>query len=328
MQQTELLVVQLQEAKAYLSADSNAERRLGLILTDNAVELLLQQEAEKLLWLNESKGELIRMMEAYGDSTYVDRDLLEESRKEYVTPKRKSRIENEFSAKVGFLVDRSSLSPAEGAVLIKLHQYRNETYHRGKLRPGSLQTCAGLYFDIACDLLGRFTQLMSQIIVKSQALDLFPKLAEELEGFDDRAWITQTSFGSVLSRNDPPNRSISDSLADHLIERIDGLVGMAIDQLEYFGPEWTAEDIFHGVQLPHAQGIEKIRGEKVKYPFSRVTKWRVRAERVRAVPGRLEAFRLFAKLEDEIEPIEDLLNEFAIEMDRAVQQKIDELRGK
>lgn len=328
MQQTELLVVQLQEAKAYLAADSNAERRLGLILTDNAVELLLQQEAEKLLWLNESKGELIRMMEAYGNSAYVDQDLLEESRKEYVTPKRKLRIENEFSAKVGFLVDRSSLSPAEGAVLIKLHQYRNETYHRGKLRPGSLQTCAGLYFDIACDLLGRFTQLISQIIAKSEALDLFPKLAEQLEGFDDRGWITQKNFGSILSRNDPSNRSISDSLADHLLERIDGLVGVATDQLEYFDPEWTAADIFHGVQLPYAQGIEDIRGEKVKYPFSRVTKWRVRAERVRTVPGRLEAFRLFAKLEDEIEPIEDLLNELAIEMDRAVQQKIDELRGK
>ena len=328
MQQTELLIVQLQEAKVYLSADSNAQRRLGLILTDNAVELLLQQEAETLLWLNKSKGELVRLVEAYGSPTGADQELLEEAQSEYVTPKRRSRIENDFSAKVGFLVERSSLSPAEGAVLTKLHQYRNDTYHRGKLRPGSLQTCADLYFDIACDLLGRFTELMSQIIVKSEALDLFPKLSEQLKGLDDKVWLTQTSFGQMLSRGDPSNHSISDSLADHLIERIDGLVEVATDQLEYFGSEWTAEDVFHGVQLPHAQGIEGIRGEKVKYPFSRVKKWRARAERMRTVQERLEAFRSFANLEDEIEPMEDLLNDFAIEMDRVIQQKMDELRGK
>lgn len=66
------------------------------------------------------------------------------------------RIDRDFGAKCGYLVGRGVLAEPRARVLKKLHKYRNEAYHRDRLRLGTLASATRVYVYLVCTLMRDF----------------------------------------------------------------------------------------------------------------------------------------------------------------------------
>jgi hypothetical protein len=323
----ELLIVQLEEASALMERQTAPHWRLSLILTDNVAELLFQQEASRLLEFMAVKREYVALAER-GYPISLEDHLLEQFKREVVTLDRQRRIENDFSVRLGYLTGSKSISFVEARVFRKLHQYRNDTYHRERFREGTVATAARLYFDLVCGLLSRFTPTISMLLGRQDAEERFPSLAKYFDD-EETGWLTQTSLGERVARAlVPADRAVGNSLADHIVARLDQIERTAKEPLQLLDEDWTAEDVFRVVQLSEVNALNEVRRRRVKYRYEHIEKWRARAERLRICDSRLESFRQFAELEDEVEPIEDALEALALEVDHMVQFLIDSARGK
>lgn len=132
-----------------------------------------------------------------------------------------SLIDRSFNEKVDFLASLpGKLNPALQAPLKHLHQYRNQAYHRGEVRPATLTIACRLLVEINCELLlsqgwggssygsaedyswleKRFEVRASQTLGDS---DFIQRVAEETRR---RVFIDASALGAAL--------------ADHLVARI------------------------------------------------------------------------------------------------------------
>ena len=65
----------------------------------------------------------------------------------------RNKIEHDFDAKCALLVKEDILQPDQARVLKKLHEYRNETYHRDELRPATLASTNEIYVYLVCSMM-------------------------------------------------------------------------------------------------------------------------------------------------------------------------------
>ncbi len=64
---------------------------------------------------------------------------------------RARRIRERFDAKIDFLVEVDALTQPLSRVLVKLHRYRNEAYHRDKVRSETIHTAvASIDMRLSC----------------------------------------------------------------------------------------------------------------------------------------------------------------------------------
>ncbi|MFC5289377.1 hypothetical protein ACFPM7_20190 [Actinokineospora guangxiensis] len=59
-----------------------------------------------------------------------------------------------------------------------------------------------------------------------------------------------------------------------------------------------------------------------------LTRWREQSDALTNEEDELSAFSKFADLEDAMEPIEDKITAMVTEIDQAIQQEVDRMRGK
>jgi hypothetical protein len=58
-----------------------------------------------------------------------------------------------FNPKVDFLVEQRKISEVVGQVVKALDRYRNDAYHRDKVRWATLHAAAVVYYEAVCQLL-------------------------------------------------------------------------------------------------------------------------------------------------------------------------------
>ena len=137
-------MVHVEEAIRLGTASDEAHLRLGLILLDSAAELLMHRQCERLLVWTSHYGHLLKSMEEMPhrvrDETYKARIM--ELRSHVVSNTRRKKIDKEFDAKCDFLYEKDLLAEPQVRVLKRLHDYRNETYHRDEVRSGTLASAA------------------------------------------------------------------------------------------------------------------------------------------------------------------------------------------
>jgi hypothetical protein len=155
LEQLELVVVQLDECRRLLDKGGTAYLRLALILIDNAVEVIMFRRFQNALAFNHVRGELLKSYDESGHEG-PEPELVAEARETYVPKTKRRDIERSFGEKVDFLVQRGLISASIGAGLHKLHNYRNEAYHRDKLRTETMAPAVRIYFDMGCTLLADF----------------------------------------------------------------------------------------------------------------------------------------------------------------------------
>lgn len=130
------VVEQLDNALEHLSKRDIHNARFGLMLTDNALELVLHQIAK-------DKESSIRMFR-HSSESYPHQAALTKA------------LGRNFDSKLKFAKIEAGLNEQTTQTIAILHGYRNEVYHVGIVHEDILPVLAAFYFDVACAFLKDF----------------------------------------------------------------------------------------------------------------------------------------------------------------------------
>lgn|GEM_PF-3555042 len=341
LERLEIMAVQLDEASAFLARKTVSHARLAFILLDNAAEVIMRRSVEVRLAGNTLMERVLSQWKEILEQDPANA----ESRRQYgevaseVVPKAaRWKLSQKFDAKVDFIRDRSDIQETESRVLKKLHRYRNELYHRDRVRPETVQSACLLYFDMTCTLFERLAQ--SQFATVTLHMEAPPALRKFNAPGAAKGYPTEGQIAATLrSGLGIDEGSLKAALADHLTGRLDDLdetisraersLFGAIAELAPSGP-WR-QAIVHLAQwekesLPGS--IEELLADRVPYEEADLATWRQKVAGLQEISGRLELFAAFADIEDAFEPFEELMTDLGVRIDLEEQREMDLRRGK
>jgi hypothetical protein len=335
----ERLTVHVEEAIRLGTASDNAHLRLGLMLLDSAAELLMHRQCRSAISSSEMWSALLRSSEEIYARTgsAEDRGRVEDARAKTISNTRRKRIDREFDAKCDFLREKGLLAASQVRVLKKLHQYRNETYHRDKLRPAVLASAAKIYIYLVCSMMRDFPVNGMSYRRAGVASAIAKYLSDgERVGFGTQARIgTQLLEAAGLATQ----RELGTILGSHIHARLDEL----IEDVEFIASwhrevnqdeSWDLEAVLGVVSLrsPTDYRYVLLTSDLARrvagYKPELLDGLRELAEGLAQVEDQLSAFALFADIEDIFEPLEAKVKDLAVHVDGAIQYEIDRARGK
>jgi hypothetical protein len=152
------VIEQLDLALEHLSKRDVHNARFALMLTDNAVELVLHQIAK------DKKGQL--KLYRHSGEEYVHQKALDKA------------VLRNFEDKVKFARLEGKLSSEDSDVVRVMHEYRNELYHSGLAHESILPALSRFYFFTVCGIIGRYNPRSmswgSQMELPTRAKKYFP----------------------------------------------------------------------------------------------------------------------------------------------------------
>lgn len=259
----------------------------------------------------------------------------EELKARTITGKRLRALRHGFPEKVEFLRD-SGLMPVEAfAVLDKLHRYRNEAYHRDSVRPETLATAVQIYGYLVCTMLQSFpTHAVTTGWPPKPSPVVERLLPDDDVGGDPttvQARIGAALLGTFSIRN---LAQVAQALTNHLLDRLEEVT----EYLEFLAdhlrslhndPEWNPSSILHMLQVPDIfiTGAEAA-GRSVEYDLADIERWKRASSAIASQPDLVGAFGAFAAIEDQFEPVEQLVLDATRLADESIQMEIDRERGK
>jgi hypothetical protein len=179
VEQLELVVVQFVECRRLIEKRGIAYLRLALILVDNVAEVIMSERISNELRYNQFHQHVLDA-ENLEKLWHWDIETVAKSREKYVPESKRRDIERNFGKKVEFLVGRGMIPAEIGAGLQKLHSYRNEAQHRGKLRSHTLAAAVRIYYDMACTLLGDYDKpgpMLLEVVAPTEFVQRYPVLS-------------------------------------------------------------------------------------------------------------------------------------------------------
>lgn len=332
MERLERVVVQLVEAKRMAQYRDDAHGRLALLLLDNIVETLFYRQTSYLLSLEDFERRTVAGLEGRQDLPDDLAKMRDETLANLTSKNQRKKIDREFDAKADYLVHHELVEATDARVLKKLHQYRNEAYHRDQVRQSTLETAVGIYFWLACHL---FAALPVHSIVYGHV----PKGLEQFLS-PGRSKRVSSDFPKdvaqqLLADYRLTDEDVSDLLSEHLLSRLaeirDNLNYVADNSLS--GRDTSAAEFLHIIQIENDLGFgwlkpEVIRAQPVKYEMKDLDRWERRSCNIAKTRPMLKAFTEFANIEDEFEGLEHRVTDRVIALDDAINLEIDRLRGK
>ena len=336
-----MMAVQLDEASAFLARKTVSHARLAFILLDNAAEVIMRRNVEV-----ELAGNMLmeRVLSQWKEILEQDPANAEARRHHHevaseVVPRAARReLARSFDAKVDFICDRGAIQETESRVLKKLHGYRNELYHRDRVRPETVQSACLLYFDMTCTLFERLAQ--SQFTIVTLHVETPPALRKFNARGTAKGYPTERQIAATLrSGLGIDEASLREALVGHLTGRLDDLdetISRAesslfgtIAELARSGP-WR-QAIVHLAQwrkesLPGS--IEELLAARVRYGEADLAAWRQKVAGLQEISGRQELFAAFADIEDAFEPFEELMTDLDVRIELEEQREMDLRRGK
>jgi hypothetical protein len=323
------VVEQLDRAARELRADHPVSHRLALILTDNAVELVIHQRCtHHAEW---------------------DRILL----KPKLTPKqRRDALGRYFEDKLNVLKALGELSEPERRYILVCHDYRNELYHVGLGHQQIIEALAGSYFRFAC---GLFARLEPAHIAWHPDVPLTDLARTYLQatGSDEFALADVKKLGPYMLGQAPVPPSLHETLSDAAEAAVEEVEDMFSYVARDNPSRMDAEEAFREIQFSHEFGrrldaagiiakhyepgsaersseIHKQLRAEWEPPFKRLPfdRWRGRARALRRQPDELRVLADYQALRDEMEPLEAGINEAASGLDQYFDMQLDMMRGK
>lgn len=325
----EFMQAQLEEAKDLLQRDSVAHDRLAFILLDNAAEVMMFRNVEALLFSNPLYERLLKQWEAAIEAadTPEARSHRDEIKAKVISKTKRAKIERSFDAKADFLVDNGRLEQTAATVLKKLHRYRNELYHRDRIRSLTVRSAAQLYFSLAVSLFERGDKypIGEPIIIRTmEQLDAVRRGEDTRPKPQERVVTRNLRFGMSIDE-----AGLKGQLVAHLASRLD-----EIDA----GIEWVSETLgfpphvvvnlaqVHESQLPESP--RQLVTMKVDYNIQHLARWREALGGLPKLNGEIELFAAFADLEDEFEPFEQQIKGLVDRLDYEIEWEAEMMRDR
>ncbi|MFM9462638.1 hypothetical protein ACKI1K_07265 [Streptomyces scabiei] len=342
MKRLELVVVQFEEVKRLIEIGRVPQLRLAHILLDSAVELIMHRMAEaelrrerydfdqlenlrRLETMRKSDNPLHRRFASGPSDDQLSADI--KRLEGIVTSKRKrKKINDNFGDKIDFLVERTRLPGAIAPVLKKLHDYRNETYHRDQHRVEVIRPAVLIYFDAACTVLDLYEP---GVLIGDGDGSLGPELArfqDTRPGHRDPFEVSHRAAKQLREEVGLDLAGVRAALVDHLRGRLDDLE---------WGLAYVEENSVNGavpgdairIMQTEDGDIEAIFDKGVlrsrMYPLTMkdVESWIERATAMEDMDDKHALFAELAALEDAFEGLESKVREAVRRIDEAANMR-------
>ncbi|MGP0026714.1 MAG: hypothetical protein ACLPKE_25655, partial [Streptosporangiaceae bacterium] len=240
MQSLELVIVQFEEVKSLIRIGRGPQLRLAHILLDSTVELLMHRMARWELDRERydfEQLENLRRLEAAGRGGPWFHDEIRRLERNVVSKTRRKKIDSNFGDKIDFLTERGRLPADLGPVLKKLHEYRNETYHRDQHRVDVIGPAVLIYFDAACTVLEHYEpgMMITSGPLGPELTRFYEELPRPRDPFQLPRWAARQfreDVGLDLGR-------VRSALRDHLLGRLGDLK----DGLDYIEENLRGSDV-------------------------------------------------------------------------------------
>jgi hypothetical protein len=328
----ERLVVHVEEAVRLGSMNDDPHLRLGLMMLDSAAELLLHRECDsRLRWAGKYR-ELVGMAEEWRVTMGKELTSAAGLREKAVPAAQCKRIDRDFGAKCDYLVGIGVLAEPHARVLKKLHKYRNEAYHRDRLRLGTLASATRIYVYLVCTLMrdflphgtGGLIHLTPQppaglLKYLDDGEDWMPLVLDRRKSAGLQARIASrllAEAGVAL-----PSR-VGEVLSRHFCDRLDAVKEAAEEAASFFcwpgrdeGWDWEAALGLAQLDLPRIPSSDQARSADVPVHPEHIRQWRAAGEALAAQADDLAVFAAFADLEDAFEPVEALVLQLLTEVE-------------
>jgi hypothetical protein len=340
MKRLELVVVQFEEVKHLIEVGRVPQLRLAHILLDGAVEMIMHRMAEDELYferINFNQLENLRRLEALRKSDSPihrkfavgpsDEWLSAEIRRleETVTSKTtRKKISNNFGSKIDFLVEKDKLPEDLAPVLKKLHEYRNETYHRDQHRVEVIRPAVLIYFDAACTVLDHSEPLRMRF---SDALG--PELArfqDDLPSRQNPFELPRQAAKQLREEAGLDLAAVRAALVEHLVERLDDLESGLIYVEQNITGGAISGDGIRSMQVEDRDveaifDAQALRSRKYPLTMKDVESWIERATAMQGMDDKHALFTEFARLEDAFEDLERNVREAVWHIDEAANHR-------
>lgn len=332
MQHLTYVLYQVDEACRYIEEGRLEQLRLALLLLDNAAELQVERRVRDYMQ-TENLRERIRSQVLRIPRAADDGGTLGELRDwRPLTASQKRRLDRNFDEKLRFLSERhDSLDPRLAKLLSYLHRYRNEAYHRGRVRRETIRTAAVILVEVNCRLLVSVFRV-AMIASNEDYSWLDVRFGDHRHFFGDRAALEPIA-NDLRARVLPEFDSVSRTLAEHLENRIEEM----LDALDFVVSNSGLTSRAEALQVAQAiaaveRGDADPEGEAADYraAWSLAGVSTVQSE-VASIPGiadPLDAFAAFSSIEERIEALEREVSSLASWIDGRIQYEIDVARGK
>ena len=325
-------VVQLEEAKRQIEQGDVAHLRLGIILLDNAVEVMMHRVIEDKFWHVKIWA---RMLENFPDDNLdaKGQELRREMESHVIPLRRQKEIHRVFGEKIKFLSEDHDKIPLPCARALKhLHDYRNETQHHDEVREESIMSATLVYFEIATDFLVRLAP-GTTIWIGGNNYDWLKKYG--IQEKSPRPDETRLRIAEQLRAGLPLDiDGIRTALATHLKDRIEVMEnqlafveGCLPEQLRAVSALKVVQ-FWHQDPMPPNASIEQVRAFVSPHGADAFTKLRIATDSMNQLADKLELFDRFATIEEEFEPLETIIDDTVSDIDRQIQHEIDVARGK
>ena len=322
MQSLELVIVQFEEAKRLIKIRRAPQLRLAHILLDSAVELLMHRMA----WWELDREryhfeqlENLRRLEAAGRSEPWFRDEIQRLEGKVVSKTRRKKIDSNFGDKIDFLVERDRLPADIGPVLKKLHEYRNETYHRDQHRVEVIYPAVLIFFDAACTVLEHYEP--GTMIGRGSLGPELARLYEELPRPQDPFQLPRRAAGQLRQEVGLDLGTVRSALRDHLVSRLADLK----DGLEYIEECLSYSDVTPGDAIRVMQieegdvdaifNTEILRSRPYPLTMDDVDIWIDRAKALDRLVDKHALFAEFGAIEDCFEKLEQSVSKAVWQID-------------
>ncbi len=220
-------------------------------------------------------------------------------------------------------------------MLRKLHAYRNEAYHRDKVRSGSLRSAVNFYSYLVCTMM-RDLNVTGGAVTLSSPAGLKPYLGEH--GWSAGFAAPRLIAGALLASSGMDRQEqLGMALGNHLDDRLQAMLEGLEDIVEFVSnrrshEEWDSGTALVLVQMDDQTGAlmtpDQARRQSVPLTLDDLGALRIRAQRLTHETDPVRAFAEFAGIEDVFEPVEVKVEEALIAIDREIQLQIDIARGK
>jgi hypothetical protein len=334
MQRLLVVLFELHEARRYIEDRRLPHLRLALLLLDNAAEIQMDSRIRQIWGRNETREHIREIALSLPQQDLPD-NLREFTGWMPLSRSRKNKIERYFDEKVAYLVGQGDLDERISGPLKYLHKYRNEAYHRAKIRSETIRTAALILLEINCLMV---TKLARRAIAYSSN--------EDYSWFQERFGYNRNQLYSchedlpiivdeIRSRVLPTEAAVADTLATHLRNRfadLDDNLTLIVENMNL----GTGKELALGASQFYAE-VERTGGQPPpealkafvpKYTLQSIRDLEAQAVQVGTAATRLEAFQRFSHIENDLEPIELCVGRMAQAVDLAIQQELDRRRGK
>lgn len=322
------VIEQLDLALEHLKKGDAHNARFGLMLTDNALELVLHQIAK-------DKVSLLRF-ERWKREVYPQQSALDKA------------LGRHFADKVLFARVTGSLTDEVATTVNIMHGFRNEVYHAGLQHEAILPAIALFHFEVATRYIGTYQPLF----VGWRSDQALPERAKKYLALNFSGKSDFAKSCMVLSQTCGHNQADTIAiLADHLdsvideqdtcidiiangvyenqrVTRAQAVVSCQTWPLAFSekGRTYAAERAFSSNAVDLVEWLAS--NYPLKYRNDPVNRWRTQAKKLRNEANPHAALRRYQTFMDETAEIREAILESAEACETEIQNAIDRARGK